>query len=164
MWRILHDGLPMYENLQRLGIPFVSRCLCCGNGALESIHHLFFNGFVAKAVWNYFRNLLSLRGDFSSPAAILSSWWSGGFGRSLRSTVLRLIPCLICWHIWCSRNKAVFEEIPMDPFSIVRRVRNDVFLAFRARPYRRSVGSRSSALLDILSISLCSTDPRSGIG
>ena len=164
MWRVLHDGLPLHANLQRIGIPLVSRCSCCSNGAVETIHHLFFHGFVANSVWNYFRNLLSIRGDYSTPAGILSSWWSSGIGKSLRSIVLRIIPCLICWHIWCSRNKAIFDATPMDSFSIVRRVRNDVFLAFRARPFRRSVGSRSAALQAALSISLSFSDPREGIG
>ena len=164
MWRTLHDGLPLHDNLQRIGIPLASRCLCCGPGAVESIHHLFFHGCVARSVWNYFRNLLSLRGDFSTPASVFSTWWSVGLGKSLRSIVHRLIPSLICWHIWCSRNKAFFDDSPMDPVSIVRRVRKDIFLAFRARPFRGVVSARSASIQAILSISLVSTDPRSGIG
>lgn len=46
MWRSLHNGLPLDENLQSIGIPTVSRCRCCGIGDTESLCHLLFLGLL----------------------------------------------------------------------------------------------------------------------
>lgn len=121
-------------------------------------------GFVARAVWNYFRNLMTARGTSSSPATVLGTWWASSSGKSLRSILLRMLPCLICWHIWCSRNKTIFEDSPMNPTSIIRRIRNDVFLAFRGRPFKGNVGSRSRQLEIAFSICSAQYSSRAGIG
>jgi hypothetical protein len=164
MWRSLHNGLPVEMNLQRIGICLVSRCRCCGNSHTESVDHLLFSGCIARACWNYFGNLMSIHGCVSSSSDLLGSWWIGCSSKSLRSICGRLISSLICWHIWCARNKAIFEELPMDPLSIIRRVRNDVFLAFRGRPFRGTVSSRTATLVALLSISCSQSSVRSGIG
>jgi hypothetical protein len=164
MWRSFHGGLPVDVNLQRIGLPTVSRCRCCGHGDTESVAHLLFTGWCARACWNYFGNLLGVRGNISSAIDLLSTWWIRSTGKSLRSILYRLIPCLICWHIWCARNKAIFEDCPMDRFSVIRRVRNDVYLAFRGRPFRGSVSHRSSRFVSLLSISCSQSSDRAGIG
>lgn len=125
---------------------------------------MFFGGWCARSCWNYFGNFLGVRGIITTPDDLLSSWWFDCTGKSLRSIIFRLIPYLICWHVWCARNKAIFEEVPMDPLSVVRRVRDDVFLAFRGRPFRGSVSARSGHLVNLLSIYRSQSSNRAGIG
>lgn len=162
MWRTLHEGSPLDDNLQRISIPPVSRCRCCGTGDLESSAHLFFLGYCTVAVWNYFGNLVGFQG--SATSRLLRDWWSGIPDKSVRSSVYHLNPCLICWHLWNARNKAFFDESPMDLPTIVRKVRNDVFLVFRGRPFKGAIGSRSSRLVRIFDISSSPPTLQAGIG
>jgi hypothetical protein len=164
MWRILHDGLPLDDNLKRVGIPLVSRCKCCGIGNSESLNHLFFASSTASACWNYFSNLLSVRGVVRSANDLPATWWTRNSGKSLRSIIHRLVPCLICWHIWCARNKATFDDSPMIPSTIIHQVRNDVFLAFRGRPFRGNLSSYAHRFVRLLSISCAPSSARLGVG
>jgi hypothetical protein len=164
MWRLFHKGIAVDANLQQIGIPFVSRCRCCGNGDMETVDHLFFGGWCANVCWNYFRSLLGVSGTLSTSQDLVLYWWAGCSGRSLRSIIFRLIPCILCWHLWCARNKAIFDESPMDPLSVIRRVREDVFLAFRGRPFRGMVSLRSAHLVNLFSVSCSRSSVRAGIG
>ena len=49
-WRVLSNFLPLDYSLQRRGLPFVSRCLCCSS-AIATVQHLFIDGEVARQVW-----------------------------------------------------------------------------------------------------------------
>ncbi|XP_071926511.1 uncharacterized protein [Coffea arabica] len=60
MLRLLCGRLPFPDVLCRLGFQMPSKCLCCPNGAIETVEHVFSEGQIAKAVWNYFASMCGL--------------------------------------------------------------------------------------------------------
>ena len=54
MMRLLMRKLPVTGTLWRVGVHLASKCLCCYEGANETLKHVFSEGQVATEVWNYF--------------------------------------------------------------------------------------------------------------
>ncbi|VFQ59967.1 unnamed protein product, partial [Cuscuta campestris] len=56
-WRVHLRKLPLDTILYRFGHSFPSKCYCCTKPDRESTEHVFAQGDVARAVWNYFCDL-----------------------------------------------------------------------------------------------------------
>ncbi|XP_027184008.1 uncharacterized protein LOC113782315 [Coffea eugenioides] len=71
VWRLIHNLLPLEENLQHKGFMLVSKCVCCQSGT-ESGLHVFLDGSVAVAIWDHFFNVFGLKIlKFSCVSALL---------------------------------------------------------------------------------------------
>lgn len=57
MWKLAHNALAVDANVIRLGIPIVSKCICCSRPLVESLPHLFWSGDLAKQVWQFFETM-----------------------------------------------------------------------------------------------------------
>lgn len=71
IWRIIHEKIPIDENLWLWGCIVVSICSLCGCHYETSIH-LFLQCWYARTLWSWFGNCLSLNIDVSSIISILS--------------------------------------------------------------------------------------------
>ena len=61
MLRLVLGKLPFPDVLCRMGFQMMpSKCLCCLDGASETVEHAFLEGQVAKDVWNNFTSLYGL--------------------------------------------------------------------------------------------------------
>ncbi|XP_071933856.1 uncharacterized protein [Coffea arabica] len=78
--RLLCGRLPFPDVLCRMGFQMPSKCLCCPNGAIETVEHVFSEGQIAKAVWNYFASMCGLTQLYD---------WSGQQGGGIRVEIAR---------------------------------------------------------------------------
>ncbi|XP_027060834.1 uncharacterized protein [Coffea arabica] len=128
MLRLLIGKLPITDALWRVGVQLASKCLCCPEGAVELLEHVFSAGKVAMEVWSYFGNICGIARHGSDVRAWMMSWWVSKPRSKRRQVVFTILPVFICWHIWKAQNKAHFEGIQM----CVSRVCRDVLIDVKA--------------------------------
>ncbi|KAL0909994.1 hypothetical protein M5K25_020913 [Dendrobium thyrsiflorum] len=128
IWRILNNYLPVDSNLLKKGFYIVSKCQCCYH--IENINHVFMQGPVAMKVWIHFNNMFKVLSTthFNNVGDLLKGWFTPTKGH-----IRNIIPVLICWFLWSSRNNAKHENIKMDASTIISKVKNKVFQLFVAK-------------------------------
>ncbi|XP_071923069.1 uncharacterized protein [Coffea arabica] len=109
MMRLLLEKLPLTDVLRRVGVQLASKCLCCQEGAIETLEHVFAEGQVAKGVWSYFGRICGVTQLGSSLWAWLTAWWPFSPRHAVRRFLFSVLPSFICWHIWKARNVAYYE-------------------------------------------------------
>lgn len=79
-WQVLHKIVPVDTNIQKLGIPMVSKCNCCSNNhSKESEYHIFFESQLAKEVWGFYMSIFNIAWPrFLSPKTWLAQWFGYG--------------------------------------------------------------------------------------
>ncbi|KAI0494122.1 hypothetical protein KFK09_024253 [Dendrobium nobile] len=124
-WRCIKGYIPVDNKIQGKGISLASKCYCCCQ--YEDIDHLFVNGLIAKNVWSYFNNI-SDKNDMLIDSLILMfhNWCHPKKGH-----LFNLIPILIIWYIWNSRNQAKHENCKMDAIDIIEKVKTKVHQLFK---------------------------------
>ncbi|XP_071902637.1 uncharacterized protein [Coffea arabica] len=126
MLRLFLGRLPLADRLGKLGFQLSSKCFCCSSASVESIEHLFANGQIASTVWNYFGGLCG----FSCPGSFLRSrivgWWFRLHDSETRRLIDRILPSVLCWHIWKARNKAMFEGVQMQSSAICKDIFSEI--------------------------------------
>ncbi|XP_033139897.1 uncharacterized protein LOC117131724 [Brassica rapa] len=102
-WKVLHNGLPVADNLNKRGIRNYSLCQVCGE-ELETVHHMLLECRVAREIWAF--SLGEVPELQSSDTAALH------FFKYLldRAHSQNNLPFFIGWRIWKMRNKLVFEN------------------------------------------------------
>ena len=50
-WKVLHNGLPVADNLRKRGINIYSYCQVCGE-EIETVQHMLMRCRVAKEIWS----------------------------------------------------------------------------------------------------------------
>lgn len=101
-WRLIHKGLPLDDNVRKLGISMVSRCQCCKSEE-ETLEHLFFKGVWASKIWYFLSKLLECSWPNSLSECIEK--WLNKVGRRDVVTNLRIGLALHgLWYIW-QRNE-----------------------------------------------------------
>nr|XP_027127723.1 uncharacterized protein LOC113743824 [Coffea arabica] len=121
VWRLLRNWISLDSLLQDKGVALCSRCSCCQQGP-ETINHLFLHGTVAGEVWEHFFKVFGLLPFTAvSVAAMLSHWF---FSHSqVSSTHVRvLVPLLVFWFIWKSRNNARFDACQITSSQVIFQI------------------------------------------
>lgn len=72
-WRVLNSALPVDQNIKAKGIFLVSKCICCRNGAEETLAHLLLHSDRAIEVWKDFANIFGKPTIFNSLQHLLVS-------------------------------------------------------------------------------------------
>ena len=109
MVRLLVDRFALASSLGRLGIHGPSKCFCCTESQFESLDHVISEGALARYLWDYFGNVAGVSYSTVGIRSQLSGWWCQP-RQICRSDILkRVLPTLICWHVWKARNFAYFE-------------------------------------------------------
>ncbi|KAI0491773.1 hypothetical protein KFK09_026033 [Dendrobium nobile] len=114
----LKGYIPVDVRLQMKGFQLSSKCQCCSD--IETIDHIFISSPIAQTVWTYFGNIANkpysaINNDFMS---VSKNWFHVSKGH-----IFNLIPILIVWFIWKSRNEAKHNAISMDAMAIVSNVK-----------------------------------------
>lgn len=104
-WRILHDGLPVAENLRKRSIKVDSTCQMCGEHP-ETQLHLLFHCRVTREIWSLvptsFSQVEEVRADIHQNVKNLIA---------LAKTDKReLLNFYIGWRVWKKRNNLIFQQ------------------------------------------------------
>jgi hypothetical protein len=83
--------------------------ICCFCNRNESIHHLFFDCYIAKNIWRIF--YLALKIETSVNINHIGSWASN-YGLVYKKLLLTRISALF-WSIWLTRNEMTFNQKPI---------------------------------------------------
>ena len=105
---LLRNRLPLDLTIRKLGISGPSKCFCCVQANVECLDHVFCSGQVAVFVWNFFGSASGVLNLGGSVRAYIAGWWYSARRNGFLAFVHFIIPSLICWNIWKSRNLARF--------------------------------------------------------
>ncbi|XP_071927455.1 uncharacterized protein [Coffea arabica] len=126
MLRLLLGRLPIPDSLRNIGFHLPSKCFCCPLPSEESIEHLFSNGNIASTIWNYFGAACGFDLSASSLRLRIVGWWLKSYDSEIRRFIGRVLPCLVCWHIWKARNKAMFDDVQMRSIAICHAIFSEI--------------------------------------
>lgn len=132
--RAVKNRLPVDDRIQSIGIPFVSRCVCCLQPSAESASHLFLHGTWADSLWSHYQSLFGI----DSVRTSLVNWLQVLFSyphQSMVGCLRRMVPILIISQIGYARNDAVFDQ---GKFYLQARIRAINRICFSLLIDRRS--------------------------
>ena len=128
--RLLRSRLPLDSEMGKFGVTGPSKCFYCTEPRVETLDHIFCEGEVAEAIWNFFEFPVGISNPRVSARGCMASWWFRSGGNVRLRFVYQVVPAIICWHIWKARNKARFEGKLYGSVDISRFVFNDVRALF----------------------------------
>ncbi|XP_071925655.1 uncharacterized protein [Coffea arabica] len=126
MLRLLLGRLPIPDRLRNIGFHLPSKCFCCPLASEESIEHLFSNGNIASTIWNYFGAACGFDLSGSSLRLRIVGWWLNSYDSEIRRFIGRVLPSVVCWHIWKARNKAMFDDVQMRLIAICHAIFSEI--------------------------------------
>ncbi|GAU36821.1 hypothetical protein TSUD_320580 [Trifolium subterraneum] len=103
LWRILHQALPVKNNLSSKGIQCNPICPRCNNG-LETIDHVFMHCEWVKGVW--FGSPMTIQ--FNETHHSFSEWVSKIINNEAKEAIANI--SALIYNIWRARNLLVFQE------------------------------------------------------
>lgn len=104
-WKVLHNGLPVFENLIKRGCGSCNICMVCGEEP-ESVDHMLIQCRVAKEVWSLACND---NNALINCASTFTDLYSNCLQRALKDPH-DTISFFLGWRIWKMRNRLVFEN------------------------------------------------------
>ncbi|XP_026411159.1 uncharacterized protein LOC113306437 [Papaver somniferum] len=117
VWKVLQDGIAVYENLRKYNPSVQITCPMCGTTE-ESVLHLFFNCQFALEVYHASTILIETQGN--SVMDIISHWLE----YPDQGIMLNLGGCLL-WNIWKTKNDLVFSNIQIAFGPCIRKSLED---------------------------------------
>ena len=97
---------------------------------VESLDHVFCEGDVAAAAWNFFGSLAGALYVGASVRGHMARWWFSSRTNAFLQFAHQIISSLICWNIWKARNKARFDDKVYSPSAICGLILDDVWYLF----------------------------------
>ncbi|XP_071902663.1 uncharacterized protein [Coffea arabica] len=131
MLRLLSNRLSMDNVLAAHGFQLPSKCSCCLVSSTESLRHLFLEGELTTAVWQFFGSVGGLAMNVGHVRVWLIGWWLKPVRSEKLQFVFQILPTLICWHIWKARCTAVFQGSVQRPTEVCQAIFHelkDIFL------------------------------------
>ncbi|KAL0917849.1 hypothetical protein M5K25_012949 [Dendrobium thyrsiflorum] len=115
---IFNNYIPVDTILMKKGFYMVSKCQCCYH--IENLNHVFANGHVSLKVWLYFDNVLTTQfcKNYNNIINIMHDWVV-----PIKRHIRNMLPTIICWFLWKSRNEAKHENITMKASYIVLKIK-----------------------------------------
>lgn len=124
MWKALSQSLSVDDRIRRIGIPMVSKCKCREDGAFEDLNHGLYQGRMPAAIWRTCSNILGIpyvaRRTWRE---MVEAWFRRTKNASHVGNLIRLIPIIITWRLWCLRCTARMEARRESIDSLWRSVR-----------------------------------------
>ena len=107
-WLLVSDRLSTRNILRRRQMHLPSyNCVMCLNSHEETRSHLFLHCPFARECWQHIRIDVPLDSDFPEVTEM--------FKDQIQSRFFIAAIILMCWSIWTSRNKLIFEGIQPSP-------------------------------------------------
>ncbi|XP_074302353.1 uncharacterized protein LOC141633871 [Silene latifolia] len=146
LWKLLSNSLPCGEEAQSRNLQWTVYCSVCNSQAsIESLTHLFRDCPSASRIWA--GSPLGLRSNVGSSVTI-QQWivnWLTYFRRFPNSTSSISFFVSTLWHIWCFRNKLIFQGIPIDYYSLFTVITIDANSNIQVETERRKSISASAS-------------------
>ena len=118
-----------------------SRCSCCQQ-AQESVSHLFLHGAVARGVWEHFFKVFGHLPFNASGVAAMLSYWFSSHSKVSATHVRVLVPLLVLWFIWKSRNFARFKVGSVTQAQVTFQIQEFLCQMSKARAFSKTFFAR----------------------
>ncbi|KAG6421540.1 hypothetical protein SASPL_118096 [Salvia splendens] len=126
IWRLLSNRVPVDTKLQWREIELASKCQCCPiRPNIESLQHLFIQGFGARRVWREFDEWFegtSPRLSINDTIPTRIEVWMQRCNQPNRKHLSRAMPYLILWFIWSERNRSRHQDTRFKPHNVIWQV------------------------------------------
>ncbi|KAG2240023.1 hypothetical protein Bca52824_091143 [Brassica carinata] len=99
-WKILHNGLPVADNLSKRGCKIDTLCQICGE-EIETIDHMLLQCRVTWEIWTMALSDISIHLNRSSTVYDLFSYILNTGAEDQKN----ILPLMLSWRIWKMRNK-----------------------------------------------------------
>ena len=138
-WKILHNGLPVAENLRIRGCKINNICQLCGE-EIETVDHMILQCRVAWEIWsmalNDLRNHLCRRNTVIDLLLYILN--------SPREDQKCMFALILGWRIWKMRNKLVFENKRDHIIRVIHAAVTDIRIWTEAKAQNEMVLQRVS--------------------
>ncbi|KAL9679113.1 hypothetical protein QQ045_016968 [Rhodiola kirilowii] len=115
MWRLFYKVVPTDDKVKSMGIPIVSRCVCCRAHCEETSVHLFFQSDWAVKVWTWLSRVFGKERPYG--LASLEQRWLTCPGKLFFVECIRVtMVCCMLWELWKGRNFLIHEGQPYNWF------------------------------------------------
>lgn len=137
VWRVYRGAIAVDNNIQRRGVPFTSRCVCCQNPTIETLDHLLVKSDMAHSVWDHFAQKLHKPSRMRSIAQLHKSWLDGVSRRTQLGMTIMATLFYGMWEIWKTRCTLKYDEGRFEAQALLRRVYNHVYDCTRVMQPKR---------------------------
>lgn len=87
--KLLHNTVPTDQAVRHKDISLLSKCLCyCNSNITKFNHHQFLFSKTTTYVWDFFSNMLNIRGSVLTISHMLLHWWQLAKGNNLLTWLL----------------------------------------------------------------------------
>jgi len=121
-WRILHEKLPVKNELLKKGISSDPLCVLCGQHN-EIISHLFMECHLSKQIW-FASSLSVVFNSHDSRYIPFRKWLEENIIDVDEDIIVHVLA--LCYEIWCARNKKCFEGFDVDVTTTVQKVQQSI--------------------------------------
>ncbi|KAL4283563.1 hypothetical protein GQ457_16G029270 [Hibiscus cannabinus] len=149
-WLVVQNRIPVKVELVKRGVSSITELSCplCGN-KFETAAHLLFNCDISWLIWMQFAAFWGLSLVLpENPISFLYAW-EGARHDVSSDSIWHLIPFVIIWSIWLTRNEIVFEKKKVDVSQILYVAKSRLAFWFKAK-HPESVLSREDIFTDPL--------------
>ncbi|XP_074315673.1 uncharacterized protein LOC141651879 [Silene latifolia] len=123
LWKLLSKSLSCGEEAQRRDLPWDYSCLFCTSQSIpESLAHLFRDCPFASRIWA--ASSLGIRSHVGNSVSI-QQWvinWLKYFRQIANPLPSISLFVSSLWHIWCLRNKLVFQNGSIDYYDLLSSI------------------------------------------
>jgi hypothetical protein len=105
IWLAANDKILTWDILLHRGWMGPNMCFLCHNNS-ETISHIFLDCPFTKSIWHKIFLVLNLKKMWTGTNLhdFLENW-------SLQDFTLPHLPVIVCWFVWLTRNRAIFENL-----------------------------------------------------
>lgn len=115
LWLVWKNKNLTWRNLQKKGWHGPGMCYLCGKKEEDNLHLFYFYPFALETLTIVCGRLKINTPVYQSTEECLN-WWIN------RGKSVRTIPILFHWHIWCTRNRRLFDGIPCLPTKTAMKI------------------------------------------
>lgn len=154
MWRVLHNALPVDQNVQRKDIPLVSQCLCSASPKIETLELLLIHSDLPTEVRLFFAAKVKKQAQVHSVRSFLQRWTHGISYRSQFGNTMLGIIFFTIWHIWKHRCNLRFEGGTRDSRAIICETLHHLREANMVSRSKRTPKRMDRILLEMLGVQI----------
>ena len=119
-WKLVQNWIPVETKMQRFGISLASKCQCCKH--LETIDHVILHNKEVHKAWKWFSNHFVVPCLPSHSVVARYNAWLYSTDLVKKGHIRTIIPMLIAWYSWLSRNEAKYNNKKITAFGIITLV------------------------------------------
>ncbi|XP_020266679.1 uncharacterized protein LOC109842189 [Asparagus officinalis] len=126
IYRALSPAANLVPWLLRKGIVNANQCKMCAGACLESRDHLFFECSFSKEVWYQIMDWLQFKWRSCSWNSLLNWYCTKLIKKGIKQNIKRSAMSATIYHLWCERNRRIFQLKIQSGESLVKRIKVDI--------------------------------------